>query len=235
VILARREAKYLCVGHWTGVHENGPSGKSAAPWRKSGSMIRRTSGHTDLAKSQIEPFAIISRMAAWQASVHRIRQRQSRHIVCLRDPPLLRPRSFGLQEWSGRAGGRCVTGRIVVQLYSLTPGCRFAGRSTPRASGKLTNIWSPDAVNDVGRRDDCAVSVAPHRPGASGPHGRFAGRLIPRPPGKLADVWSPDAVHDAGGIDGCAVSIVPCRHGRSSEHGRSDQSCRQELTHCVLL
>ena len=46
------------------------------------------------------------------------------------------------------------------------PGCRFAGRSIPRTSGKLANVWSPDAVNDARGMDDCAVFVAPRRPGA---------------------------------------------------------------------
>jgi hypothetical protein len=31
-------------------------------------------------------------------------------------------------------------------------------RLIPRTSGKLTFVWSPDAVNDAGRSDDCAVS-----------------------------------------------------------------------------
>jgi hypothetical protein len=116
--------------------------------------------------------------------------------------------------------GRGVTGRTVVLPCALVPGCRFAGRIIERTSGKLADVWSPDAVNDVRGRDDCAVFVAPRRPGAGC---RFAGRLIPRTSGKLANVWSPDAMNHAGGSDDCAIFVMPRRRGRSSEHGHSDQ------------
>jgi hypothetical protein len=53
-----------------------------------------------------------------------------------------------------------------VTWRALAPGCRFAGRLIVRTSGKLANVWSPDAVNDAGGRDDCAVLVVPRRPGA---------------------------------------------------------------------
>ena len=56
--------------------------------------------------------------------------------------------------------------RIVAALQRLAPGCRFAGRLIPRTSGKLAFVWSPDAVNDAGGMDGCAVFVAPRRPGA---------------------------------------------------------------------
>jgi hypothetical protein len=55
---------------------------------------------------------------------------------------------------------------LLVLPGALAPGCRFAGRLIERTSGKLANVWSPDAVNDVGGRDDCAVFVVPRRPGA---------------------------------------------------------------------
>jgi hypothetical protein len=54
----------------------------------------------------------------------------------------------------------------LVLPGALAPGCRFAGRLIPETSGKLALVWSPDAVNDAGGSDDCAVSVVPRRPGA---------------------------------------------------------------------
>jgi hypothetical protein len=55
---------------------------------------------------------------------------------------------------------------------ALAPGCRFAGRIIPRTSGKLANVWSPDAVNDAGGMDGCAVFVVPRRHGRISEHGR---------------------------------------------------------------
>ena len=55
---------------------------------------------------------------------------------------------------------------LQVLPGALAPGCRFAGRLIPRPSGKLAFVWSPDAVNDAGGLDGCAVTVAPRRPGA---------------------------------------------------------------------
>ena len=126
-------------------------------------------------------------------------------------------------------GGRCRTVRELRPLASaLAPGCRFAWRIIERTSSKLPGVWSPDAVNNVGGRDNCAVFVVPRR---ANPGCRFAGGLIPRTAGKLASVWSPDAVHDAGGLNDCTVFVVPSRHGWTSEHGRGDQSYRNKLTH----
>jgi hypothetical protein len=56
-------------------------------------------------------------------------------------------------------------GQLLVLPGASAPGCRFAGRIIEGTSGKLANVWSPDAVNDAGGRDDCAVFVAPRRPG----------------------------------------------------------------------
>ena len=65
------------------------------------------------------------------------------------------------------------TGRIVVFVtWELAPGCRFAGRIIERTSGILANVWSPDAVNDAGGRDGCAIFVVPRRHGRSSEHGR---------------------------------------------------------------
>jgi hypothetical protein len=54
----------------------------------------------------------------------------------------------------------------------VLPGCRFAGRIIPRTSGKLASVWSPDAVNDAGGMDGCAVFVVPRRHGRISEHGR---------------------------------------------------------------
>jgi hypothetical protein len=55
--------------------------------------------------------------------------------------------------------------RFLILPRALAPGCRFARRIIERTSRKLADVWGPDAVNDAGGRDDCAVFVAPRRLG----------------------------------------------------------------------
>jgi hypothetical protein len=73
----------------------------------------------------------------------------------------------GVEEGSaGQTGFSPSRTRFLVLPGALAPGCRFAGRIIPGSSGKLANVWSPDAVNDPGWMDDCAALVVPRRPAA---------------------------------------------------------------------
>jgi len=81
----------------------------------------------------------------------------------------------GILPPSSRAGVEVEegsAGQLLPLPGVLAPGCRFAGRIIPRTSGKLASVWSPDAVNDAGGMNDCAVFVVPSRHGRIGEHCR---------------------------------------------------------------
>jgi len=74
-------------------------------------------------------------------------------------------RAVGVEVDEGSAGQarafRPPNNARLFRLPLLPPHCRFAGRLFVRTSGILALVWSPDAVNDAGGIDDCAVTVAP--------------------------------------------------------------------------